>query len=205
MRACVRATVRDLILLLGLHHWPALVFALTIASHHHDRAGADAATSLLTALRRHSPELVTLAQLVSRELIRAAVLWSEMWFEGLEEASKLYTEGGMDGMLAALRPLHDQLSVSRADASAAEAEFLDAHGKDLRDAAEWRRKFTRTRDKKDLQTAWDHYYHIYRAISKNIQQLSVLELKDSSAALLAAPGLKLVVPGDGEFERENIC
>ena len=135
--ACVR--LRDLILLLGLHHSPALIFPLTIASHHHDRDRADAATSLLTVLRRHSPELVTQVQLVSRELIRAAVLWSEMWFEGLEEASKLYTAGDMDGMLAVLRPLHDQLSVSRADASAAEAEFLDAHGKDLRDAAEWRR------------------------------------------------------------------
>jgi FKBP12-rapamycin complex-associated protein len=30
------------------------------------------------------------AQLVSKELIRVAILWHEMWHEALEEASRLY-------------------------------------------------------------------------------------------------------------------
>ena len=34
--------------------------------------------------------LVDQAALVSSELIRVAILWHEMWHEGLEEASRLY-------------------------------------------------------------------------------------------------------------------
>jgi serine/threonine-protein kinase mTOR len=50
------------------------------------------------------------AQVVSRELIRVAILWHELWHEGLEEASRLYfTEKNPDGMIAALEPLHDLL------------------------------------------------------------------------------------------------
>ena len=39
-----------------------------------------------------------------------AILWHEMWHEGLEEASRLYfTDHNPDGMIAHLEPLHDLL------------------------------------------------------------------------------------------------
>lgn len=45
---------------------------------------------------------------VSRELIRVAILWHEMWHEALEEASRLYFgESNVEGMLATLLPLHE--------------------------------------------------------------------------------------------------
>lgn len=47
---------------------------------------------------------------VSRELIRVAILWHELWHEGLEEASRLYfSEKNPAGMIAVLDPLHDTL------------------------------------------------------------------------------------------------
>jgi phosphatidylinositol kinase/protein kinase (PI-3 family) len=50
------------------------------------------------------------ALVVSQELIRVAILWHELWHEGLEEASRLYfTEKNPEGMIAALEPLHDML------------------------------------------------------------------------------------------------
>jgi phosphatidylinositol kinase/protein kinase (PI-3 family) len=50
------------------------------------------------------------ALLVSQELIRVAILWHEMWHEGLEEASRLcFTEKNPNGMIAVLEPLHDLL------------------------------------------------------------------------------------------------
>jgi FKBP12-rapamycin complex-associated protein len=50
------------------------------------------------------------ALVVSRELIRVAILWHELWHEGLEEASRLYfTEKNPEGMIAVLAPLHDML------------------------------------------------------------------------------------------------
>lgn len=36
----------------------------------------------------HWNRLVEQAKLVSNELIRVAILWHEMWHEGLEEASR---------------------------------------------------------------------------------------------------------------------
>lgn len=50
------------------------------------------------------------AQLVSKELIRVAILWHESWHEGLEEASRLYFgEHNVEGMLNVLLPLHNVL------------------------------------------------------------------------------------------------
>ena len=44
----------------------------------------------MESMRQHSPNLVEQADTVSQELIRVAVLWHELWHEGLEEASRLY-------------------------------------------------------------------------------------------------------------------
>lgn len=48
--------------------------------------------------------------LVSQGLIRVAILWHELWYEGLEEASRLYyTEKNPEGIIAILELLHDKL------------------------------------------------------------------------------------------------
>ena len=45
---------------------------------------------------------------MSEELIRVAILWHELWHEGLEEASRLYFgERNAKAMIATLEPLHD--------------------------------------------------------------------------------------------------
>lgn len=47
---------------------------------------------------------------MSRELIRVAILWHELWHEGLEEASRLFfSEKNAQGMIAVLEPLHEML------------------------------------------------------------------------------------------------
>jgi FKBP12-rapamycin complex-associated protein len=42
-------------------------------------------------MREHSPVLVAEAQLVTRELVRVAILPMESWHSGLEEAGRFYT------------------------------------------------------------------------------------------------------------------
>ena len=47
---------------------------------------------------------------MSKELIRVAILWHELWHEALEEASRLYFgEHNIEGMLKVLEPLHEML------------------------------------------------------------------------------------------------
>jgi FKBP12-rapamycin complex-associated protein len=41
-------------------------------------------------MRIHSASLVEQTLIVSQELIRVSILWTEMWHGGLEEASREY-------------------------------------------------------------------------------------------------------------------
>lgn len=72
------------------------------------------------------------AQLVSKELIRVAILWHEMWHEALEEASRLYFgEHNIEGMLKVLEPLHEMLEqgAMRNDTTIKERAFIEVKTK----------------------------------------------------------------------------
>lgn len=63
---------------------------------------------------------------VSEELIRVAILWHEMWHEGLEEASRLYFgERNVKGMFAVLEPLHAMME--RGPQTLKETSFNQVH------------------------------------------------------------------------------
>ena len=86
----VRQGVQKLLCDLGRMHPQALMFPLTVAMKSNARGRADSAKAVMDELRIHNRDLVDQAQLVSKELIRVAVLWHELWHEGCEEASRLY-------------------------------------------------------------------------------------------------------------------
>nr|XP_054768445.1 serine/threonine-protein kinase mTOR-like [Lytechinus pictus] len=142
----------------------------------------------------HSNTLVQQAMMVSEELIRVAILWHELWHEGLEEASRLYFgERNVKGMFAVLEPLHAMME--RGPQTMKETSFNQAYGRDLMEAQEWCKKYTRSRNVKDLTQAWDLYYHVFRRISKQLPQLTQLELQLVSPKLLMCRDLELAVPG----------
>lgn len=88
----------------------ALVYPLTVASKSATLARRTAANKILKSMTEHSPVLVQQAVLVSDELIRVAILWHELWHEGLEEASRLYFgDRNVKAMLDTLEPLHAML------------------------------------------------------------------------------------------------
>ena len=86
----VRQGVQKLLCDMGRIHPQALLFPLTVAMKSNVKGRADSAKAVMDQLRTHSEDIVDQAQLVSRELIRVAVLWHELWHEGCEEASRLY-------------------------------------------------------------------------------------------------------------------
>ena len=87
--ARVRQGVQKLLADVGKVHPQALVYPLTVAMKSEVKGRAESARAVMDKLRSHSPVLVDQAQTVSKELIRVAVLWHELWHEGLEEASRL--------------------------------------------------------------------------------------------------------------------
>lgn len=106
----VRKLIQHVLIDVGRAHPQALVYPLTVASKYPSAPRRKAALVIMDKMRDHSANLVEQALLVSQELIRVAILWHELWHEGLEEASRLfYGDHNVQAMFATLAPLHDML------------------------------------------------------------------------------------------------
>ena len=194
---------------IGEKHPQSLIYPLSVALKSPLQVRQLAAESIMATMRRHNAILVDQALLVSRELIRVAILWHEMWHEGLEEASRLYFgEHNIDGMLSILEPLHSMMETG--PETIREVSFQQAFGHDLEEAYGWVCKYERShrRNENDLNHAWDLYYHVFRRINKQLPQLNILEMQYVSPALLEARHLELAVPGTyyaNGVENPSIC
>ena len=193
-RHFVGRLIHQLLIEIGKYHPQALIYPLTVAAKSAVPGRQHAANKILQSMTEHSPKLVQDAKLVSRELIRVAILWHELWHEGLEEASRLYFgEKKIDGMFATLEPLHAMMK--EGPQTLKETSFDQYFGKDLEEAYEWCKKYKQSHNVKDLTQAWDLYYHVFRRISKQLPQLTSLELEYVSPRLLECRDLELAVPG----------
>jgi FKBP12-rapamycin complex-associated protein len=191
----VRQSIHNLLADVGRNHPQALVYPLTVAmkSAQNTRRSKSAAL-IMDSMRAHSAKLVEQADVVSHELIRVAVLWHEQWHEAIEDASRLwYSDHNIEGMLATLGPLHEQLE--RGPETLREISFAQTFGRDLTEAREWCRQYETSRDPTDISTAWDLYYQVFRRIGRQLPQMTSLELTYCSPKLLNARNLDLAVPG----------
>lgn len=193
-RTLVGRCIHHLLIDIGKTHPQALVYPLTVASKSASHARKTAANKILKSMCEHSPTLVQQAMMASDELIRVAILWHELWHEGLEEASRLYFgERNVRGMFDTLEPLHAMLE--RGPQTLKETSFNQAYGRDLIEAQEWCNRYKTSRNVRDLNQAWDLYYHVFRRISRQLPQLTSLELQYVSPKLLICRDLELAVPG----------
>ncbi|XP_058826350.1 serine/threonine-protein kinase Tor [Topomyia yanbarensis] len=193
-RNLVGELIHQLLNDIGKCHPQALVYPLTVASNSASKARRQAAHKILGSMGEHSSNLVNQAIMCSEELIRVAILWHEQWHEGLEEASRLYFgERNIKGMFETLEPLHEMLQ--RGPQTLKETSFNQAYGRDLNEAQEWCKHYKNSSNIRDLNQAWDLYYHVFRRISRQLPQLTSLELQYVSPKLLACRDLELAVPG----------
>ncbi|KAJ9193158.1 hypothetical protein DTO166G4_6595 [Paecilomyces variotii] len=190
----VRNAVHRLLAEVGKAHPQALVYPLTVAMKSNVARRSQSASHIMDSMRQHSAKLVEQADLVSHELIRVAVLWHELWHEGLEEASRLYFgDHNVEGMFATLQPLHDLLD--KGAETLREVSFAQAFGRDLAEARHYCMLYRETEEIGDLNQAWDLYYTVFRKIARQLPQLSTLDLKYVSPRLKDAADLDLAVPG----------
>lgn len=193
-RQNVNNLLQELLIDIGKYHPQALIYPLTVASKSTVAIRRATATKMMNSMKEHSSNLVAQALLVSDELIRVAILWHELWHEGLEEASRLYFgEKNVHGMFAILEPLHAM--VARGAQSLKEMSFQQAYGRDLQQAHDWCKQFQKTGNTKDLTQAWDLYYLVFKRIAKQLPLLTSLELKYVSPKLEFCKDLELAVPG----------
>lgn len=117
-----------------------------------------------------------------------------MWYESLEEASRLYFgDKNVKAMLDMLEPLH--MHLEKGPTTLKEMSFKNAFGKDLQTAQNYCRRFRDTGDVKHVTQAWEFYYHVFKKISKQLPNLTSLELQYVSPNLLKCQDLELAVPG----------
>ncbi|XP_026495613.1 serine/threonine-protein kinase mTOR [Vanessa tameamea] len=193
-RALVGKLIHSLLIDIGKSHPQALVYPLTVASKSSFVDRKNAANQILKSMCTHSNNLVNQAAMISEELIRVAILWHEQWHEALEEASRLYfSEHDVKAMFKTLEPLHAMLE--RGPKTLKEISFSQAYGRDLNEAQEWCNRFKDSGLVRDLNQAWDLYYHVFRRISRQLPQLTSLELQYVSPNLLNCRDLELAVPG----------
>jgi len=190
----VRQSVHRLLSEVGKAHPQALVYPLTVAIKSNVARRSHSATQIMENMRQHSPILVEQADLVSHELIRVAVLWHELWHEGLEEASRLYFgDHNVEGMFATLAPLHEMLD--KGAETLREVSFAQAFGHDLAEARHFCNIYKQTQEVGDLNQAWDLYYAVFRKIARQLPQLMTLDLKYVSPRLKDSKNLDLAAPG----------
>lgn len=220
----IRSTLHPLLIKVGAKHPQALMYPLSVLLKSPVVERKIAAESLMNSLKAHSNALVEEALLVSSELIRVAILWLELWHEGLEDASRLYFgDGNVSGMLDVLLPLHEQLE--KGPVTRREIDFYESFGRDLSEAHAYVKEYIRltminggviptqggfAKQNEDgrplharqnaeaeaaLNEAWDRYYIVFRRINKQIPGLTTLELSQVSPALQNAHKLSLGVPG----------
>lgn len=193
-RNLVGQLIHQLLIDIGKYHPQALVYPLTVASKSASVARKNAAYKIVDSMRKHSPILVEQTMLISEELIRVAILWHEQWHEGLEEASRLYFgDRSIKAMFEILEPLHVMLE--RGPQTLKETSFSQAYGRELAEAYEWIQRYKSSNALIDLDHAWEIYYHVFQKISRQLPQLTSLELPYVSPKLLACKDLELAVPG----------
>ncbi|VDQ01679.1 unnamed protein product [Trichobilharzia regenti] len=135
---------------------------------------------------------------LNEELIRLSITWVEMWSESLEDASRVYfVEKDIAKMFRLLHPLHQMMD--RGHETIHEATFLQEHGNDLAECRLCCEHFEKSQAKIDLQKAWEGYYTLYRRFSKQVNNMTTLELTVASPRLRDyGQDWQLAVPGTYE-------
>ncbi|KAI8877804.1 FAT-domain-containing protein [Backusella circina FSU 941] len=190
----IRLLIHQLLTDIGQEHPQALVYPLMVSSKSMNIPRKRATYYIIDRMRVHSAVLVEQALMVSQELVRVSILWYEMWYKAIEEASYFYFgDHNIESMMETLEPLHRLLE--RGPETRREVSFIEAYGRDLQRAYARYRRYRETQNENHLEKAWAIYYQVYSNIKNYLQQLSSLELEYISPLLLDAKNLDLAVPG----------
>lgn len=134
------------------------------------------------------------AALVCQELVRCAVLWTELWFDELERA---WFQWGRDknahNVFQSLQPLLEQLSHPD---TLAESHFVAEFGELLSGACEYVEKAASTGNNVYMEEAWNRFKTAVKRMDDQISGMTSLALQLVSPRLTqSGKDLSLVVPG----------
>jgi FKBP12-rapamycin complex-associated protein len=191
----IQLITAEILTLVGRKHPQALLYSLAVASKSRIRARVEAAKRITERISTTSGRLIEQASQVSHELVNLSVIWHEMWFSGINEASRLcYEEHNIDAMWSTFAPLYKYLD--QGAETPLEKSFMHMFGVDLKNARVCVHQYQSSKDFADLQRAWDTYYDVFGALEKLLKQMTTIEVKQAAPKLADLRGpLELAVPG----------
>eukprot|EP01063_Lacrimia_lanifica_P018146 TRINITY_DN2509_c0_g1_i1.p1 TRINITY_DN2509_c0_g1~~TRINITY_DN2509_c0_g1_i1.p1 ORF type:complete len:2948 (+),score=888.97 TRINITY_DN2509_c0_g1_i1:584-8845(+) len=210
----IQRNITDLLNRVAERHPQAVIFPLVVCATPARRGMSKApggdqrrvcAKQILDELRRHKSKLVEQAELVGFELIRVAILWTELWSDAVEEASRLYF-GANDphGMIRVLSALYPSLD-SPVPQTENEKGFVFNFGSLLKQAKAATDDWQQTGRNHMMTQAWDLYYNVFKRLGRQLQQMSSIELSSVSPNLHDAKDLEVAVPGQYNPDGPLVC
>ena len=176
----------------GFDHPRLLITPLLVATRS-ERDQKTIANKILNQLRLFYPELVEQVAVITDELVRVSFLWHEQWHAALQVASTLfYDESDIDGMVAALEPLHKLMATPQ---TLHEVAFVQSFAPELESAAVHMALYRESGDTRDVDKAWNYYYTVFQKLSQMLPKLTELHLADVSVRLLETKDTLVTVPG----------
>ncbi|KGG50405.1 phosphatidylinositol 3-kinase Tor2, partial [Mitosporidium daphniae] len=190
----IRRIVHQLLLEINNSHPQSLLYSLAVASKSTNSQRKSIAIGLLNKIRLSSPVLVDQTLLICNELVRVAVLWSELWSDGLEEASRLYhAQKDISGSIRILDYLHQV--IQQEPKTKDEANFIEQYGSVLKKAREYILTYLHSKNSEDLVLAWDLYTNVFEQLSQTLALFHDINLSSVSPSIFSQRDFQLAVPG----------
>ena len=169
----------------------ALIYPLTVCEKTAETGRSEAAKRVLSKISEAFPDLAEGAGMISVELVRIAILWSEKWFEGIQAAAKVSSD--IEAVERTLDPLFLELEHVT---SPNEKEFKSAYGQLLERAQ-------KALKGKHLESAWQLLKQVHQSIGKNTRGIKSLQMSEVSPPLAQLQDCHLAVPGTFDPSKPN--
>ncbi|KAJ1908252.1 phosphatidylinositol kinase- protein kinase tor1 [Coemansia sp. IMI 209127] len=198
--------IRQLLTKIGRAHPQSILFSLyvTARSSHEERSLA--AKDVLAKLHSVYPEHVEEAEVVSRELVRAAYLLPELWLAALTRVSnESNRHRDKARAIRLLKPLHDRM---RALCTPNEREVALVVGSDISAAEQLVNRYfaaaPHNRNMEWINKAWALYARIQTKLTQMVYQVRKLRMREVAPMLLQCQSMHLAVPGSYHPDMEEV-
>ncbi|GET92463.1 phosphatidylinositol 3-kinase-like protein [Leishmania tarentolae] len=188
-----RAILTELLVRVGSQYSHALIYPLTVAEKSPDAVRRHMAERVIMGMRGipENDGIVKEASLVSNEMVRIAILWTEKWHAAIQQAA--YNPNNTASIFSMLKPLYDELDGA---STPNELSFRCNFGQTLR-----RAKVALEEGKTD--EAWGFFRQVYAQLRRGVLERR-LYMSDVSPTLDGMQDSIVAVPGTFEHDKPLI-
>ena len=184
--------VFDLLENIGRFEPQVLLYPLSMMRKSSSVVRRMSADMLIEKIKEHSPILISEVLQVCNELIRAALLFQELWCEVIKEANIMYySEENTQEAIKLLLDMHERME--KPPETMNEISFYQVYGSKLSTAESWLRKYLISKNELDINQAFNIYLEVFFCVYK--KEVENLELRNVCPALMKMKNLSIVIPG----------